>query len=74
LLTSIDKTFVIETASNISLEAFQSEEQSRVVDTVQQLRDCSLKGVIQLPQLVVCGNESAGKISVLEALTEIPFP
>lgn len=57
-----------------SLESLQTEEQRRILDIVSQLRKCGLESVLSLPQLVVCGDQSAGKSSVLEALTEIPFP
>lgn len=61
-------------ATTSSLAGLQSEEQSHVLDIVQQLRQVGLDSVLSLPQLVVCGDQSAGKSSVLEALTEIPFP
>lgn len=57
-----------------SLEELQSNEQRRVLDIVAQIRKYGLPGDLSLPQIVVCGDQSAGKSSVLEALTEIPFP
>ena len=58
----------------LSLGELETDEQRRVLDTVAQVRKCGLDSILSLPQIVVCGQQSSGKSSVLEAITEIPFP
>lgn len=57
-----------------SCQALQNEKQRAILDIVDRLRQTGLNGTIALPQLVTVGDQSSGKSSVLEALTEIEFP
>lgn len=52
----------------------QSVKQQELLDIIDGLRARGLGSLVELPQLVVCGDQSSGKSSVLEALSGIPFP
>ncbi|KAI0024064.1 interferon-induced GTP-binding protein Mx [Xylariomycetidae sp. FL0641] len=52
----------------------QSDEHRAVLDAVLKLRKCGLERELSLPQIAVGGDQSAGKSSLLEALTGILFP
>ncbi|KAE8334823.1 hypothetical protein BDV24DRAFT_169817 [Aspergillus arachidicola] len=45
-----------------------------LVNVIDQLRSQGASHYVSLPQLIVCGDQSSGKSSVLEAISGIPFP
>lgn len=57
-----------------SVKALQTGEQMELLNIVDSLRAEGLGEITALPQLIVCGDQSSGKSSVLEAISGIPFP
>ena len=61
--------------SNTLLGSLESKGQVELLNDIDQLRS---QGVghfeVSLPQIIVCGDQSAGKSSVLEALSRVQFP
>ena len=43
-------------------------------EIIKMLRDCGTEGEIQLPKITVIGNQSAGKSSLIEAISRIKVP
>jgi len=61
--------------SNVtSLEGLQSGQHLQLLDMVDKLCAQGLSSLFPLPQLIVCGDQSSGKSSVLAAISGIPFP
>ena len=56
------------------LGSYQTKEYRRLLDIIDEVRKFDINHVLQIPQIVVCGNTSAGKSSVLEAISHIKFP
>ncbi|KAF2831259.1 P-loop containing nucleoside triphosphate hydrolase protein [Ophiobolus disseminans] len=58
-----------------TLDQLQTPEQVLLLDKIDELRSKGLSHHgISLPQLIVCGDQSAGKSSLLEGLTRLRFP
>ncbi|KAI5811712.1 P-loop containing nucleoside triphosphate hydrolase protein [Peziza echinospora] len=53
---------------------FDVKEKSKLFEVVDKFRELGIHEDISLPQLVVVGDQSSGKSSLLEALTALPFP
>jgi GTPase SAR1 family protein len=61
-------------ASNNFTTGLLRNEHAELLDVTDQLRDLGLGHHLPLPQLVVCGDQSSGKSSVLESISGVKFP
>lgn len=56
------------------LQSLSSANQIELLDVVDKLRAQGLSDFTALPQLIVCGDQSSGKSSVLQAISGLSFP
>jgi GTP-binding protein EngB required for normal cell division len=52
----------------------QSQDHRDLLDLIDNLRSQGIDNYVDLPQIIVCGDQSAGKSSVLEAISGVHFP
>lgn len=57
-----------------SLQYLQSPYTETVLNTIDELRSLGIGDVLELPQIIVCGDQSSGKSSVLNAVSTLRFP
>ncbi|RDL36733.1 Uncharacterized protein BP5553_06085 [Venustampulla echinocandica] len=72
--TTPEKAPVSEPITLLADDPFNSKESKLLFDAIDELRECRVGQELDLPQLVIVGQQSAGKSSLLQSLTDIPFP
>lgn len=55
-------------------DTFQSREHRDLLDIIDKLRSQGISKYVDLPEIIVCGDQSSGKSSVLEAISGMSFP
>ena len=64
----------MEEHAGLNVKALASDRKLTLLDDIDKLRSQGVDQFVNLPQLIVCGDQSSGKSSVLEAISGIPFP
>lgn len=59
---------------NVPSTFLQSKDHSDLLNIIDDLRSQGISHYVDLPQVIVCGDQSSGKSSVLEAVSGIRFP
>ncbi|KAK3399806.1 P-loop containing nucleoside triphosphate hydrolase protein [Sordaria brevicollis] len=57
-----------------ALSKLCSKDQQELLDAIDRLRLEGINNYVSLPQIIVCGDQSSGKSSVLEAISGVAFP
>ncbi|KAJ0100657.1 Interferon-induced GTP-binding protein, partial [Diaporthe amygdali] len=57
-----------------ALNGLCSKDRIDLMDSIDSLRSQGIDHFVSLPQIIVCGDQSSGKSSVLEAVSGVSFP
>lgn len=57
-----------------ALSKLCSKDQLTLLNSIDRLRLQGINNYVSLPQIIVCGDQSSGKSSVLEAISGVSFP
>lgn len=57
-----------------ALDSLCTQEQLDLLNSIDTLRSQGISHYVSLPQIIVCGDQSSGKSSVLEAISGVSFP
>lgn len=72
-MSSSEENSTVSLKSDI-LDELNTEEAKAVHKLTDKLSSCGVGRIVNLPQIIVVGEQSAGKSSVLEAITRVRFP